>query len=83
MQVKLLQQIVQAGIMGIEVYSTYHSQKQIEFYEKQAEKYGLIRSLGSDFHGKTKPSIKLGDVPGKFSEEEIYNTLMLKLPKYK
>lgn len=76
---ELLHHIVQAGITGMEVYSTYHSQEQIEFYKRQVEKYGLIKTLGSDFHGKTKPSIKLGGVNCKESEGEIYNALMEKL----
>jgi len=73
---ELLHHIVQAGIAGIEVYSTYHSEEQIEFYKRLAEKYCLIKTLGSDFHGKTKPAIKLGDIHCKDSEEEIYNTLI-------
>jgi len=80
---ELLQHIVQAGIIGLEVYSTYHSQEQIEFYEIQAEKYGLIKTLGSDFHGKTKPSIKLGGVQCENSENEIYQELLQKLSKLK
>jgi len=80
---ELLHHIVQAGVAGIEVYSTYHTRGQIEFYERQAEKYSLIKTLGSDFHGKTKPSIKLGGAPCQNSEEEIYHSLISKLPKLK
>jgi predicted metal-dependent phosphoesterase TrpH len=76
---ELLYHIVQAGITGMEVYSTYHSQSQIEFYAREAEKYDLIKTLGSDFHGKTKPSIKLGGVECENSEEEIYHLLIRKL----
>jgi predicted metal-dependent phosphoesterase TrpH len=76
---ELLYHIVKAGITGMEVYSTYHSQKQIEFYAREAEKYDLIKTLGSDFHGKTKPAIKLGGVECENSEEEIYHLLIRKL----
>ena len=68
-----------AGIVGMEVYSSYHSPEQIEFYSKQAEKYDLIKTLGSDFHGKTKPSIKLGGVDCQNSEDEIYQALIQKM----
>lgn len=76
---ELLRDIVQAGIVGMEVYSSYHSSEQIQFYSRQAEKYDLIKTLGSDFHGKTKPSIKLGGVDCNNSENEIYQTLMQKM----
>lgn len=78
---ELLHHIVQAGITGMEVYSTYHSKEQIEFYASQAEKYGLIKTVGSDFHGKTKPAIKLGGVYCNNLEEEIYHELMRKMLK--
>lgn len=73
---ELLNEIILSGIVGMEVYSSYHSQEQIKFYSKQAEKYNLIKTLGSDFHGKTKPSIKLGDVNCENSEDDIYNRLL-------
>lgn len=76
---ELLHHIAQAGITGMEVYSTYHSKEQIEFYASQAEKYGLIKTVGSDFHGKTKPAIKLGGVYCQNSEEQIYHELIRKM----
>ena len=76
---ELLHDIVQTGILGMEVYSSYHSPEQIQFYLRQAKKYDLIKTLGSDFHGKTKPSIKLGGVDCNNSEDEIYQTLMHKI----
>ena len=76
---ELLRKIIKSGIEGLEVYSTYHTNLQIEFYERQAELYGLIMTLGSDFHGETKPAIKLGDAPCKKSHEDIYHALMAKL----
>jgi len=76
---ELLHGIVQAGIIGMEVYSSYHSLEQIQFYSRQAEKYNLIKTLGSDFHGKTKPSIKLGGVDCQNSEEELYQSLIKKI----
>ena len=45
-------------------------------------KYNLIKTLGSDFHGKTKPSIKLGGVDCQNSEDEIYKTLLQKIKSF-
>lgn len=76
---ELLKDIILSGIVGIEVYSSYHSSDQFKLYSKQSENYNLIKTLGSDFHGKTKPSIKLGGVNCENSEDEIYNSLLKKL----
>jgi len=75
----LLKDIILSGIVGMEVYSSYHSSAQIQFYSKQSEKYNLIKTLGSDFHGKTKPSITLGNVDCGNSEDNIYNALLQKM----
>lgn len=50
---------VETRIDGIEAYSSYHTKEDIEYFVRAAEEYGLIVTCGSDFHGKTKPSIKL------------------------
>ena len=76
---ELLYDIIQAGIIGMEVYSSYHSPEQIRFYSMQAEKFNLIKTLGSDFHGKTKPSIKLGGVDCQNLEDEIYQSFIQKM----
>ncbi len=57
--------IKEMGIAGIEAVSTYHNQKDIEFYLEYAEKNSLLATAGSDFHGPTaKPHIKLGSQEG-------------------
>lgn len=55
-----LQEALDAGIDGIEVYSNYHEQKHIEYYKEFAIKNNLMITCGSDFHGKTKPNIQMG-----------------------
>lgn len=54
-----------AGLKGIEaIYSTYkpHEERQIRAL---AQKYHLLLSGGSDFHGSNKPGIDLGSGCGK------------------
>lgn len=70
--------IIACGIDGIEVYTSYHDESTIEFYSNQAEKFNLIKTIGSDFHGKTKPAIKYGSIKCK-EETEIYNKLKKRL----
>src|SRR5690554_1687817 len=51
---ELLINIINQGMKGIEVYSSYHNEKQVEFYQQLALKHNWIQTIGSDFHGKTK-----------------------------
>lgn len=38
----------------------------------------LCSTVGSDFHGKTKPSIRLGSVSCNNMENDIYNNILNK-----
>lgn len=58
--VDLFKKIIDKGVIGVEVYSSYHSPEVMEHYHALALEHDLIMTLGSDFHGKTKPSIHLG-----------------------
>ena len=58
--VDVFKKIIDKGVIGVEVYSSYHSPEVIEHYHALALEHDLIMTLGSDFHGKTKPSIHLG-----------------------
>jgi len=58
--VEVFNKIINKGVIGVEVYSSYHSPEVIEHYHALALGHDLIMTLGSDFHGKTKPSIHLG-----------------------
>lgn len=53
--------LVQYGLDGIEAYSSYHTVLQTEMYCEIAKKYGLLLTCGSDFHGRTKPAVALGE----------------------
>ncbi|MEG1205636.1 MAG: PHP domain-containing protein [Angelakisella sp.] len=74
--VELLSAILQQGVDGIEVFSSYHSPEQTDFYLKMAEEFGVAASCGSDFHGKTKPNIRVGCVDCRKLEEELLSRLM-------
>ncbi|WP_353096018.1 hypothetical protein [Tissierella praeacuta] len=75
---KILEGIVACGVDGIEVYSSYHDEKMVAFYNKQAEKFHLLKTMGRDFHGKTKPTIKLGSM-SCHEEMDIYHQFKKKL----
>ncbi len=51
------------GMVGLEVYCSYHGTAEEESFGDLADKLGLIKTAGSDFHGpKVKPGIKMGDI---------------------
>ena len=59
---ELIPALVQAGIMGIEVYYPAQSAAEERFYLGIAEKNGLLVSGGSDCHGQYKNEIMLGRI---------------------
>ena len=76
-----LYNIMEMGLDGLEAYSSYHSQDQIDFYVKHAEKNNWLITCGSDFHGKNKPKIKLGDIMIDKKHEDILVETIKKLMK--
>ena len=57
----LLKEMINCGLKGIEVYHSSHTKEEMKYYLEIANKYDLLISGGSDFHGKTvKPDIELG-----------------------
>jgi len=48
---EVLRELVDAGLMGIEVYHPHHSPKQIRHLQALSREYGLLMTGGSDYHG--------------------------------
>lgn len=48
---KTLKELVEVGLMGIEVYHPNHSSKQRKRLEQLCVSYGLLMTGGSDYHG--------------------------------
>lgn len=69
----LLKKIIDAGLDGIEVFSSYHDKEATDFYYSKAKENNLLMSVGSDFHGRSKPSIKMGSID--YDENELIKTL--------
>ncbi|MBL7190930.1 PHP domain-containing protein [bacterium] len=57
---RLIRELVSHGLAGVEAFYSVHSRAQTEEYIRLAEKYDLLITGGSDFHGSTKPDIELG-----------------------
>jgi 3',5'-nucleoside bisphosphate phosphatase len=60
---EMIQQLVDAGLLGLEVYHSDHSSFQAKHYLKIAEKFNLIPTAGSDSHGPNNvKTIHIGHV---------------------
>lgn len=63
---KLFEFMLDSGIRGLETYNHSHSRDQIDLLSRLAEKYGLIPTTGSDYHGDfIRPDIPLGIAPSR------------------
>lgn len=79
---EIVEEIMQLPIEGLEAYSSYHTYEQMAYYQQLADQYHKIVTIGSDFHGKTKPSIQMGSINSLKDETTIINEFLLELYKH-
>lgn len=63
--------IYNQGLKGMEVYTSYHDDETTKFYEALAKELNCLVTVGSDFHGKTKPAIDMGMVETPNEREHL------------
>jgi predicted metal-dependent phosphoesterase TrpH len=59
---ELIEHFVSDGLAGLEVYHSGHSPEQVRHYERIADRYHLLRTGGSDYHGESKEGSPVGSV---------------------
>jgi predicted metal-dependent phosphoesterase TrpH len=57
----LIPKLVQYGIKGLEVYYPEHTNTMRNKYIRMCREYKLLSTGGSDYHGKAKPEVVLGN----------------------
>lgn len=67
-----LKHLIGLGLEGVEAFYTTYTEEQTSHMLKLAEKYDLLITGGSDFHGKTKADIKLGQGRGNLQIDYQY-----------
>ena len=73
---ELIRNLIKIGMRGIEVYYPEHSPEQIQHYTELANKYDLLITGGTDFHGSITPKIKMGTGKGTlFIPYKLYEKL--------
>lgn len=60
---EVLKELVDAGLMGIEVYHPNHTAQQIRRLEILCSEYGLLRTGGSDYHGSPRATLNQFKLP--------------------
>ena len=71
----IFDEMVEKGLQGVECFSSYHSLETNDYFYQKAKELDLLFTCGSDFHGKTKPAIHLGE-NGCVSPDEIKELLI-------
>jgi len=67
------------GLDAIEAIYPSYSLEQLAFFERVADKYGFLRTGGSDFHGENKPHIKIGTGTGHLNvPDELLEPLLVR-----
>jgi Predicted metal-dependent phosphoesterases (PHP family) len=56
----MLDELIELGLDGLEAFSSYHDIITSKRFHKKTTEKGISATRGSDFHGKTKPTIELG-----------------------
>ncbi|MBE5780375.1 MAG: PHP domain-containing protein [Clostridiales bacterium] len=57
---ELFDELVKEGIMGVEAFSSYHDAAATQYFLQKGKEMDLLITCGSDYHGKVKPAIALG-----------------------
>ena len=48
------------GLVGIEVYNPHNKPEQISFFSDICDEFDLLKTVGSDYHGRSKEGIEIG-----------------------
>ena len=62
---RIVKDLTDLGLAGIEVIHSDHDAALIEKYTNLADRFGLLKTGGSDFHGINKKEIQLGNANGR------------------
>lgn len=70
-QFEIFDEMVELGVEGVEAFSNYHSSEAVEYFYQAGKKHNILITCGSDYHGKTKPAIDLGECCCTIDEHDI------------
>lgn len=71
----LVEELIKRGVQGIEVYHSDHSSEDEQRYSRMVEKYSLIATGGSDFHGSRQGEVFHGWVGNRTVSIDVLRQL--------
>lgn len=72
---EIFDEMVDLGIQGVEAFSNYHNEETVEYFYNKGKQRNVLVTCGSDYHGKTKPAIVLGECRCTIDETSIEQQL--------
>ena len=62
-----IEELAKDGLLGVEVYHADHTPDLIRHFGAIADRLGLLKTGGSDFHGNAKEGVAVGAIPVPYS----------------
>jgi predicted metal-dependent phosphoesterase TrpH len=75
----VLRELIDLGLGGLEVMHSDHTPELVSKYSAIADRFGLLKTGGSDFHGGNKKDIELGYARGQRVPREFLDGLWERL----
>jgi len=76
---RVIKDLIDVGLAGIEVIHSDHDDVLVTKYNQLAERYNLLKTGGSDFHGPTVKDIQLGNARGRKIPRRFFDDLVGRL----
>lgn len=70
-----IKNLADMGLGGLEVIHSDFNDAEVRLLNEIAERYHLLKTGGSDFHGSNKPGIELGTAAGRKIPREFFDRL--------
>ena len=76
---RVVKDLVDLGLAGIEVIHSDHDERWVQKCAALADRFGLLKTGGSDFHGANKKDIPLGSARGRRIPREMFDQLLARV----
>jgi predicted metal-dependent phosphoesterase TrpH len=76
---RVVKDLVDLGLAGIEVIHSDHDEQWVQKCAALADRFRLLKTGGSDFHGANKRDIALGSARGRRIPREMFDLLLARI----
>jgi len=78
---RIIKDLVDNALDGLEIIHSDHDAALVEKFTKLADRFGLLKTGGSDFHGSNKKDIQLGAASGRKIPRAMFDALRDRLSR--